>query len=482
MTTRWPEPVKKKEEKVKKTFCALCIAFCLGAMNLYAQVQEGSFPLIVNNFAKETFADSQIYITSIGNNGGWFWCDSLGIPHQNNAADKNAPGHLVKNGVNYANYSVRLTSAKNMRIPPTVGGGRIYISCPEPMYVQFPDPNNPGDPCNDVYYDWFEYTYGYNTLQFGGNTTQVDIFGIPISARVYQVAGTGVAKTYDDSCGITGMARDSIMARFNRMSAPFQGCIKPCRVVAPRSSAQFGTGGAYVDYMKPYIDSLWTLWSTTQCVFNNHGQIFTIDVNAATGILTFGGAGSGTMTKPSTQEVWSNTGTRFPGYAGAAFSAALCRGVARNGAWWYDSTTYYKKSAYKSEFAEILHDISINHKAYGFGYDDNNNQSSVLIIGNPKPLTSLTLNLQPFKTLPVSTVVPVQKSVASRPAIRYADNQIIVQSAAPVKNLTLVTLSGKSVRTVNKNVMSTVGLAAGVYYVNIKDKIGNISTAKIVKR
>lgn len=459
----------------------------MASMNLSAQVQEGSFPLIVNNFAKETFADSQIYITSIGNDGGWFWCDSLGIPHPNNAADKNAPGHLVKNGQNYPNYSIRLTSAKNMRVPPKVGGGRIFISCPEPMYVQFPDPNNPNDPTNDIYYDWFEYTYIYNSLQFGGNTTQVDIFGLPITARVYQQAGTGIAKTYDDSCGIH-MARDSIMARFNRMSAPFLGCIKPYRVVAPRSSGQFGTGGAYVDFMKPYVDSLWTLWSITQCVFMNGTQRFTIDVNAATGILTFGGAGSGTMTKPSTQEVWSNTGTRFPGYAGAAFSAALCRGVARNGAWWYDSTTYYKKSAYKSEFAEILHEISINHKAYGFGYDDNNNQSSVLIIGNPKPLTSLTLNLQPFVTCPgcVPTVVPVGKSIASRSAIRcLADGRIVLANAGLVENVSVIALNGKTVvknAMVNNNVLNMKNLAGGAYYVKVKDKMGNVSTAKVFKR
>jgi hypothetical protein len=468
-----------------KNLTIMVFALCLASLSLYAQVQEGSFPLIVNNFAKETFADSQIYITSIGiAGGGWFWCDSLGIPHPNNAADKNAPGHLVKNGVNYANCSVRLTSAKNMRIPPTVGGGRVYISCPEPMYVQFPDPNNPGDPCNDVYYDWFEYTYGYNTLQFGGNTTQVDIFGIPISARVYQVAGPGIAKTYDDSCGITGMARDSIMARFNRMSAPFQGCIKPCRVVAPRSSSQFGNGGAYVNYMKPMIDSLWDLWSVTQLVFYNGTQKYMGNVNATTGILTFSGAESQTMTKPTTQEVWSNTGTRFPGYVGAAFSAALCRGVARNGAWWYDSTTYYKKSAYKSEFAEILHEISIGHKAYGFGYDDNNNQSSVLIVGNPKPLTSLTLNIQPFKTLPVSTVVPVRKSTVSRPSIRVgADNRILVQSATPLRSISLVTASGKSVRSAGADarVLSTAGLSAGTYYVKMIDRQGHMTMEKFVK-
>jgi hypothetical protein len=240
--------------------------------------------------------------------------------------------------------------------------------------------------------------------------------------------------------------------------------------------------------MKPMIDSLWDLWSTTQCVFMNGTQRFTVDVNAATGILTFGGAGSATMTKPSTQEVWSNTGTRFPGYAGAAFSAALCRGVARNGAWWYDSTTYYKKSAYKSEFAEILHDISIGHKAYGFGYDDNNNQSSVLIIGNPKPLTSLTLNLQPFVTCPgcVPTVVPVRKSTGNRTAVQcLSDGRVVLSNAGQIDNVSVVAMNGKTVvknARVNNNTISLKGLAGGAYYVKIKDKAGRVSTTKVLKK
>ena len=237
--------------------------------------------------------------------------------------------------------------------------------------------------------------------------------------------------------------------------------------------------------MKPMIDSLWDLWSTTQLVFYNGTQKYTGNVNAATGILTFGGE-SVTMTKPTTQEVWSNPGTRFPGYVGAAFSAALCRGVARNGAWWYDSTTYYKKSAYKSEFAEVLHDISIGNKAYGFGYDDNNNQSSVLIVGSSKPLTSLTLNIQPFVTLPVPTVVPVHKSVASRSAIRcLSNNQIALGNTGQIENVSLISLNGKTVvgnAAVSNNVISTAGLAGGAYYVRITDKQGGTSTARIVRR
>ncbi len=40
-----------------------------------------------------------------------------------------------------------------------------------------PDPQNPNDPNANVYFDWYEFTYHYGVIPFGGNTTQVDQFG-----------------------------------------------------------------------------------------------------------------------------------------------------------------------------------------------------------------------------------------------------------------------------------------------------------------
>jgi hypothetical protein len=86
------------------------------------------------------------------------------------------------------------------------------------------------------------------------------------------------------------------------------------------------------------------------------------------------------------------------------------RGVARIGADYYDPTTYYKVSAYKNEFSQVLHQISIHNKAYGFGCDDNNNQSSVLKVGSSQPLTSLTITIEPFVSTSVAAIPVVHKS------------------------------------------------------------------------
>jgi Beta-1,3-glucanase len=474
---------------MRKAVCALGIVLGLAFSGVYAQV-AGSFPVIFNNLARATYPDSQIYIYSIGMTGGqWCYMTKDGTMNPMNAADATAPGHLVKNGKNYPNYNFRLSEAQNFRIPPSVGGGRLYMAVGSPMYmtgnaggVQLPDPNNPGDPNDSVYYDWFEYTYIYNQLQFGGNTTQVDLFGFPYVAIVRQDAGGGVTNSFLDSCGVN-IPRDQIIKQFgDSMSAPFQGCIRPCRVVAPRSSSQFGTGGAYVNYLKPYLDSLWTLWKTAPLNFNNGNNHYIGTVNAA-GTMVFTGAEAGSMAEPTTQAVWACAG--FPGYVGAAFSAALNRGVAGNGADYYNPASYYKRSPYMNEFSKVLHDISIHHLAYGFGYDDNNNQSSVLIVGSSKPLTSLTITIEPFVT-PTNTTAPIHSSAAHKPAIRYlSNNQIALGNAGQIKSVSLVSLDGKNVLgkiPVNNNIISTAGLARGTYYVKIMDRQGIASTSKIVKR
>jgi hypothetical protein len=225
------------------------------------------------------------------------------------------------------------------------------------------------------------------------------------------------------------------------------------------------------------------LWKTAPLNFNNGNNHYIGTVNAG-GTLVFTGAEAGSMPEPKTQDVWACAG--FPGYVGAALSAAMNRGVAANGADFYVPSTYYKRSPYKNEFSKVLHDISIHHLAYGFGYDDNNNQSSVLIVGSSKPLTSLTITIEPFVSAPVSSIVPEYKSASNRPAIRcLADGRIVLANAGIVENVSVIALNGKTVvknAFINNNVISMKDLSCGAYYVKIKDKAGKISTAKIVKR
>jgi hypothetical protein len=449
--------------------------------------QTGTWPIKFHNGTK-IYADSEIYVWFMVNAPANGHIDKNGVVQPYKTADVNAAGHYTRNGINYAPYAVRLSDMVNFRCPTITGGGRIYMSVGAPLCLNvtdngcaLPDPLNPNDPNHNIYYDWFELTYGYNGTPFGGNSTQVDLFGFPYVATVYQSSSH-----FLDSCGYSGISMPQVMKLFkDSMSAPFQASIQPTRVLAPSMSSQFAPGGAYANYFQPYIDSLWALWSASPFTIKYGGGTWTLSAKS-TDTLTVTGTNSGLLGKPTTQGIWGN-GFGPIGIINmvAPLSSAMCRGVARDTSWYNNPSTYYKKSTYKSEYAELLHKIAIHNKAYGFGYDDNNNQSSVLILGNSQPLDSLVINFGSFEPLSTIAVVPEQKPRASLHAIRMGtDNIVVVQSASPIEKVTLVSLNGKSMHRslrVDNNAFSIAGLSAGTYYVRITDRRGFTTTQKVYK-
>jgi hypothetical protein len=46
-----------------------------------------------------------------------------------------------------------------------------------------------------------------------------------------------------------------------------------------------------------------------------------------------------------------------------------------------------------NEYAAFFHSIAIGHRAYGFPYDDVNDQSSAAILPDANPPTSLTITV-----------------------------------------------------------------------------------------
>ena len=77
----------------------------------------------------------------------------------------------------------------------------------------------------------------------------------------------------------------------------------------------------------------------------------------------------------------------------AEICAAFNRGVAMNTSLWWGSSSGYYTTAIKNEFALFFHQIGLSGRAYGFAYDDINDQSTVKILPNANPPTSLTLGI-----------------------------------------------------------------------------------------
>ena len=77
---------------------------------------------------------------------------------------------------------------------------------------------------------------------------------------------------------------------------------------------------------------------------------------------------------------------------GADVCAAFNRGVALNTADWYNPASYYT-NALHNDYAKFWHQVAIVSRAYGFSYDDVNDQSSFKGLSNANPPSSVTISI-----------------------------------------------------------------------------------------
>ena len=279
----------------------------------------------------------------------------------------------------------------------------MYVSVGSPMFIGIspddrgwagPDINNPTDPNLDVVFDWYEFTYRYGVIPFGGNTTQVDLFGLPLTARLVQTA-----IGYDQTVGIT-LTRDQVRSRYAAaVGAPFQSLVTPQRIVAPRSSPAFKPGGAQANHLAGAIEAAWSRYTSSQFTLAQPGHSFTGRVAGGRLQFTKNGVGPFFLGKPTTKDVVECSGAlASPGMSttelelGAEFCAAFNRGVALDTAKWYNASSYYPAGA-KNDYAGFFHTVNLGNRAYGFAYDDVNDQSSVRILPNANPPSSLTIGV-----------------------------------------------------------------------------------------
>ncbi len=365
----------------------------------------GTFPLTFQNNTHGTWANNQIYVLALGQTSPnqWFYLKADGSLAHINHQDADAPGHLTKNGVNYANMSFSLDQASTVTMPAHLDGARLYISVGSPLYIPIapddsgwggPNPNNPSDPNIDVYFDWYEFTYQYGQTPFGGNTTQVDQFGLPLTARLQQTA-TG----YDQTIGIT-LTRDQVFSQYAASVGPaFQSLASPYRIVAPHTSPSFSPGGYQGNYMQAYIDQVWNYYSSNPFTLTRLGTTFSGGVVNGQLQFTRNGAGPFFLGKPTTADVLACSGPLSDGATtteakelGADVCAAFNRGVALNTADWYNPAAYYRNSVH-NDYAGFWHQVGIDHRAYGFPYDDVNDQSTFKSLSNTDPPSNLTIGI-----------------------------------------------------------------------------------------
>jgi beta-galactosidase len=375
-------------------------------------IYPGFIGVDLNNNTGGVWADNQVYVTVIGidpNTGKFSYLTPDGTIVDFTLNDSSAAGHLTKNGQNYGSYSFTLAQSKLLKIPTFISA-RAYISLGQPLYVRVngdtngnvtgyagPNPQNATDPNINTNFDWYEFN---NQNGIFINTTQVDEFGLPLLLDVWGAGGT-----FHQQVGITESIAQIDSEFASQVPAQFQPpTMSNLRILSP-SKLSMASGGANANYFDSYIAGAWKSYSTTPLSITLNGRTFAGTSSGSK--LTFtetNPASSHTgevfvVQQPSTQDVLECAGTMASGVPGTTpqledenavqlqlenqVCSATNRGVLLTPANWASASTYYNASP-ANFYSQFWHKHSIGGLAYGFSYDDNNNQSTTITTLKPE--------------------------------------------------------------------------------------------------
>jgi hypothetical protein len=303
---------------------------------------------------------------------------------------------VLMKGRTWAVYGLPLQDPLTVEVDRAlrVDSGRIYLSVGGPTYLRVdaatgalvePDPANPDDPNGPLIYDWVEFAL--DAAGFHGNTTCVDQFGMPVTLAVTD------RRHPADVLGPVGItqARAELFTQW-KASVPeaFQALEDPaeCRILAP-SHATGTAAQACKDYFKRYVADFWAQYRTQSLTLTPVEGTFTGHVEDDDR-LVFTRAGDSARYRidgpPTTTEVFRCSGVLARGNGlekvlGAQLAALLNRHLA-DPLRWRDAGDYYQASPC-NHYARFWHQHSLAGLAYGFPYDDVNDQSPSLATGEP---------------------------------------------------------------------------------------------------
>ena len=375
------------------------------------QKQDGRIVLQLNNKTNNKFADNQIYWMVVGRNPSTHrmgYLDASGNLNEASPADNN--GNI--NGRAYCAKAVHKLSDKKFVQLPAIESGRMYLSYGEPVYLTFngsgqdvgyagPDTNNNSDANYNTLFEYLEFTTESvnGGITFHGNTTRVDFFSFPMIARLTDEYGS-----YDRCVGDLGTRDQIISAYKNEVSNKFKTLVTDTRIICP-AKLTFGEGKEYGNYFDDYINRFWNKYSSQDLVINGEAGNFTGRAQGNRLVFT-NSQGTYYVDKPSTQDVLEgrgafnrisseNSGTdetsRYRAGRELAIEAQLCaaftRGVALDPSKWWDVSSYYSGSDPYNEYAAFFHRYGVSNRAYGFCYDDVNDQSTLVECGNAERFT-----------------------------------------------------------------------------------------------
>ncbi|RBM04810.1 beta-1,3-glucanase family protein [Streptomyces sp. PT12] len=299
----------------------------------------------------------------------------------------------------YTDYAIPLSASGDTTLTLPHMSGRIYAALGGKLsFRALQDGNgNPAlaypagwvssDPNYPVLHDCAEFTY--NASGMFCNTTMVDMFSVPMSIHL---TGNG-----DQTAGLLrDGARDRIFSALagNDTFAPL--VVDETRIIAPGHGLDAGLFPD--DYFAPYVDRVWSHLASNDMVVTTNAGAFTGRVSGEQ--LSFTGPGTVSFDRPPTRDVLFCDGTLAApndgilGPVAAVLAAALNRTTALSHR---DQPATDPAAFYQEEpahhYARILHEESVDGRAYGFAFDDVAGFASYIEDGAP---SAITLTLTPF--------------------------------------------------------------------------------------
>ncbi|WP_433698770.1 beta-1,3-glucanase family protein [Nocardiopsis sp. CA-288880] len=332
-----------------------------------ALANPGALPVsIVNNTGR--FADGEVLVYVVGTDlttNQHVWVDASGTPHPVSEGDNTDNG--------YTDYSIPLDALAGMTLPYM--SGRIYLALGGKLGIRIVIGGD-GTPALQLPAGWVESDHGFDVLHDSVefthndagmfcNTSMVDQFSVPIGIRLTGDADqtTGTFKPGGRAAVFETLSADPVFSSL---------VYDDLRVIAPGHALDQGLFPS--DYFDPYIDQVWSHYTSTDLTVTTNAGTFTGRVQGEQ--LVFDG-GVAPISRPSTRDVLfcdgnlaaPNDGITGPVAAilGAAFNRATLLTAAQQPT---DDPTGFYQSEIANHYAAVFHANTVDGKAYGFAFDD----------------------------------------------------------------------------------------------------------------
>ncbi|HEX3790164.1 MAG TPA: beta-1,3-glucanase family protein [Pseudonocardiaceae bacterium] len=367
-----------------------------------------SVPLVGLAARATAHAATQLPVTIVNNTGSYansaIWLYIVGSNAAGQQCYVRSDGTLVPvspslNGSDgYADLSIPLAAGGSTTVNLPNMSGRIYFSITDKLKfkvvtdgngnsaLQYPAGWVSGDPSYSVLHDWVEFTF--NDGGMFCNTTMVDMFSVPLAIQLSGASQqtTGTLKSGGRAAIFAAIAAQPDFARLIVGDS--------LRVLAPGHGIDAGLFSS--TYFDDYINSVWSTYANTDLDVTINSTTYAGRVSGNSMVFSNGG---GTFAKPTTQDVLYCAGALAPP-AGAAGPVAADLGAAYNRSTLLlsaqqpitDSGQFYGP-AVTNHYAQVMHQNTVDGKAYGFPFDDVSGFASYIADGTPN---AMTITLTPF--------------------------------------------------------------------------------------